>query len=97
VPTIKNVCAHPEDLHDGRALPAYETAEVTDKEFALGHYQTRIDSGMFLVVVGPIDETSDSDGSELEESAERVEAETTSEPEKPKPPRRRTKPKEAQQ
>jgi hypothetical protein len=54
VPRIKNISAHVDCLHDGRPLPAYATAEISDEEIAERHYQTRIADGL-LIVVSPED------------------------------------------
>jgi hypothetical protein len=54
---IKNVLPHPDDLHDGRAIGAYETADVSPKDFELEHYQSRLRDGC-LVVAEP-DETDE--------------------------------------
>jgi hypothetical protein len=49
VPTIKNVVGHPDDLHDGRPIASFATAEISTEELALDHYQTRLDDGSFVV------------------------------------------------
>lgn len=47
---IKNVLPHPDDLHDGRPFPPYETAEITPEDFELEHYQARLRDGLIVVV-----------------------------------------------
>jgi hypothetical protein len=47
---IKNVLPHTDDLHDGRPVVAYETAEVSAEDFKLEHYQSRLRDGMLVVV-----------------------------------------------
>jgi hypothetical protein len=53
---IKNVLPHPDDLHDGRAIGAYETAEVSAKDFELEHYQSRLRDGCLVVAEPESDE-----------------------------------------
>jgi hypothetical protein len=47
---IKNLLPHPDDLHDGRPIDAYATAEVTPEDFQLEHYQGRLRDGLLAVV-----------------------------------------------
>ena len=47
---IKNLLPHPDDLHDGRPIDAYETAEVTPEDFQREHYQGRLRDGLLAVV-----------------------------------------------
>jgi hypothetical protein len=49
---IKNVLSHSDELHDGRPIEAYATAEVSHEDFALEHYQCRIRDGLMVVVEG---------------------------------------------
>lgn len=46
---IKNVLSHPDDLHDGRTIDAYATADITPEELALEHYQRRLRDGLLVV------------------------------------------------
>jgi hypothetical protein len=52
VPKVKNVTAHVDCLHDGRPLPAYGVADVTQAELEEPHYRVRIADGLLLVVSG---------------------------------------------
>jgi hypothetical protein len=47
---IKNVLSHTDDLHDGRAIGAYETAEISAEDFQLEHYQARLRDGLIAVL-----------------------------------------------
>jgi hypothetical protein len=46
---IRNVSSHPDDLHDGRMLAPFETAEITAEEFKDEHYQARLREGLIVV------------------------------------------------
>jgi hypothetical protein len=50
VPTIKNVGAHVDDLHDGRPIERMSVATVSASDLERRHYQARIADGRFLVL-----------------------------------------------
>jgi hypothetical protein len=50
---IKNVLSHADDLHDGRPIGPYATAEISDEAAELEHYQSRITDGLMVVVPEP--------------------------------------------
>lgn len=59
---IKNVLPHSDNLHDGRPIASYDTADITAEELQLEHYQSRLRDGLMVLVEEQAAEPSGGEG-----------------------------------